>query len=258
MHRYRDLAASVPAIAVPTFESWDEGTSRVDLASRKEIKFTFDRADVGKLRRVLETRCTRVTHNCPVSVVRSIYFDDPSMSACHANLNGLGQRTKVRLRWYDSLRPKQSTFLEVKWRENRITGKHRLHLNCAIDVGSLSYKQLHQGIKRCLPDRFVEPFERYRDPAIIVQYNREHFVTPDRQIRITLDYALQFYSQAGKMRISTSFATKMEGFVVLEGKTPIGSEWQLRHLLYPLARRAARCSKYVHGCQLLGLVHDGV
>jgi hypothetical protein len=258
MHRYSILAALSPTTGLPAFEAWDEGTSRVDLASRRETKFTFDHADVGKLRRLLETRCNRVTHNHPVSVVRSIYFDDPRMSACRANLDGLGRRTKVRLRWYDSLRPGQATFLEVKWRQNRITGKHRLHLTCASDVGSLSYKQLRHAIKPCLPERFVEPFQRYRDPTVIVQYNREHFVTPDRQIRITLDYELQFYSQVGKQRISTSFATAMENFVVLEGKTPIGCESQLRRLFYPLGKRAARCSKYVHGCTLLGLINDGV
>jgi len=81
---------------------------------------------------------------------------------------------------------------------------------------------------------------------------------PDQQIRITLDYALQFYDQTGKLQISTSFASKMHDFVVLEGKTPIGSESLLRRLLRPLARRSGRCSKYVHGCQLLGLVSDGV
>ena len=238
------------------FQAWDEGTSRLDLASRTEVKYTFDRADLGKLRAILSTRLRHVAHNGPVSVVRSIYFDDAPLTACRANIDGLGRRTKVRLRWYDSLRPKRKAYLEVKWRKSRITGKHRLHLDSAVDIQQMSYRRLRESLAACLPSHFVPPFLDYQEPIVIVQYNRQHFVSPDKQIRCTLDYGLTFYDQVGKSRISTSFGTTMDDFVVLEGKTPIGSEWELRHLLHPLSRRAARCSKYVHGCRLLGHIRD--
>ncbi len=241
-------------IAAPKFHAWDEGTSRVDLASRKEVKFTMEQADIGKLRVLLGTRLRCISHNGPVSVVRSVYFDDASLSACRANLDGLGQRTKARLRWYDSPLAKKKAYLEIKWRENRITGKHRLHLDCYVDIGQLTYRQIRRGIAASLPSRFVDPYDRYPDPVVIVQYKRQHFVSPDERIRVTLDYDLTFYDQVGRSRISTRFGKKMDGFVVLEGKAPIGSEWELRHLLHPLGRRASRCSKYVHGCGKIGLV----
>lgn len=248
-------APTAPQI-VP-FESWDEGTSRMDLAVRKEMKYTFDAADTDKLRQVLQQRCRRVVHNEPVSMVRSIYFDDPAFSACRANLDGLGVRTKVRLRWYDSLRPQKKAFLEIKWRDNRTTGKHRLHLTSPIDIETMSYRQLRASIRSSLPERFIEPFDRYAEPVAIVQYKREHFLSPDTKIRITLDYALTFYDQYCKTQINTRFPKTLGDFTVLEGKTAVGSEWELRRLLSPLRRRTCRCSKYVHGCRLLGLVRCG-
>ncbi|MGB7343780.1 MAG: polyphosphate polymerase domain-containing protein [Pirellulaceae bacterium] len=238
-------------------EAWDEGTTRMDLAVRKEMKFTIDRGDVGAIRQVLQQRCRRIVHHEPVSWVRSVYFDDDTFSACRANLDGLGERTKVRLRWYDSLRPGQKTFLEIKWRRNRTTGKHRLHLTSPVDLESLSYRSIRDSIRAGLPDRFVLAFDAYPQPVSIVQYCREHFITPDQSIRITLDYGLTFYDQFCKSHINTRFPVSMGDFVVVEGKTAVGSEQQLRRLLSPMARRANRCSKYVHGCQLLGLVRCG-
>jgi hypothetical protein len=237
-------------------EAWDEGTSRQDLAVRKEMKFTFDRGDVGAIRQVLQQRCKRIIHQEPVSWVRSIYFDDEVLSACRANLNGLGLRTKVRLRWYDSLLPHRKAFWEIKWRRNRTTGKHRLHLTSPVDLSELDYRSLGQSIRASLPQCYAPAFDKYRRPVSIVQYCREHFVTPDRQIRITMDYGLTFYDQLCKSRVNTRFPVSMGDFVVVEGKTAVGSEQQLRRLLSPLARRASRCSKYVHSCRLLGHVTD--
>jgi hypothetical protein len=41
---------------------------------------------------------------------------------------------------------------------------------------------------------------------------------------------------------------------VLEAKGPQGFEEEVKELLYPFAPRMGSCSKYVHGCQQLGLV----
>ena len=114
-------------------------TTRSDLASRREVKFTLPGADLGKLRNVLEVNCRRLVHNDPISTVRSIYFDDVRLSACQANLAGVGRRQKLRLRWYDSLKPGRHFFFEIKWRNNRITGKHRLQLQAAEPLTEMSY-----------------------------------------------------------------------------------------------------------------------
>ena len=238
----------------PAFKILGSQTTRSDLASRREVKFTLPRADLGKLRTVLGGNCRRLIHNEAVSTVRSIYFDDFGLPACRANLAGIGKRQKLRLRWYDSLNPGTSFFFEIKWRENRITGKHRMQLQGSQPLASMTYRQITDNLIRALPAQYVDRVLRFNEPIAIVEYRREHFSNVVGDLRITLDYDLTFYDQTGKTAVNTAFPRRLGDLVVIEGKTPIGRERELRELLYPLSLRMGRCSKYVHGCQLLGLI----
>ncbi len=240
------------------FEILGSQTTRSDLASRREVKFTVPGADLGKLRNVLDVNCRRLVHNDPISTVRSIYFDDVRLSACQANLAGVGRRQKLRLRWYDSLEPGKDFFFEIKWRNNRVTGKHRLRLQAPAPLTHMSYHRIIDGLIQTLPEQHVRQVLRSSEPIAIVEYNREHFESLDGSLRITLDYDLAFYDQTGKTSVNTSFPHHLHNLIVIEGKTPVGRERELKQLLYPLSVRVGRCSKYVHGCRLLGLVPTAV
>ncbi len=249
------IAGSISSKAQGSFELLDAGVTRSDLARRREIKYVLERTDVGKLRRLLETNCQRLIHNDAVSVVRSIYFDDFRLSACRANLDGLGTRRKLRLRWYDSLAPSTDFFFEIKWRDNRVTGKHRLHLRSSKAICDMPYSEIRRNLESTIPEPLMRDLMMYSEPIVIVQYNREHFATDDG-LRITLDYDLTYYDQTGCQFISTSFPKRLEGLLVLEGKTPVGRETELRRWLHPLSPRVGRCSKYVHGCCQIGLIRE--
>ena len=236
------------------FTVLDETDKRRDLAERREVKYVLSGFDIGSLRRLMETNSRRQVHNEEVSVVRSVYFDDYRLSACQANLDGLGQRTKLRLRWYDSPAPGREGFLEIKWRDNRITGKHRLHVHCEQPLSELSYDHWSRLLLKVVPPDFAGALLTYCEPTVLVEYRREHFISKDASLRFTIDYDLVFYNQTGKQFVSTEFGQPMRDFIVLEGKTPVGREAELKDLLYPLALRAHRCSKYVHGCHMLGLI----
>ncbi|MBN1855072.1 MAG: polyphosphate polymerase domain-containing protein [Pirellulales bacterium] len=229
-------------------------STRSDLASRREIKFTLPGADLCTLRHILSSNCHRVIHNEPVSTVRSIYFDNVNFAACYANLAGIGRRQKVRLRWYDSLQPGKDFFFEIKWRNNLITGKHRLQMRALQPLADMAFKHIVNGLIKVLPPQYIGHLLVANEPVALVEYHREHFVSADGQLRMTLDYNLAFYDQSGKQSISTSFPQRLHHLAVIEGKTPVGREAELKALLYPLALRSGRCSKYVHGCRHLGFI----
>jgi VTC domain-containing protein len=229
-------------------------TTRSDLVSRREVKFALPGADLGKLRSILDANCRRLIHNDRISTVRSIYFDDLRLSACRANLAGVGKRQKLRLRWYDSLAPGKDLFFEIKWRDNRVTGKHRLQLRATQPLVHMAYRQIMDGLLETLPGRHIGQAVRSSEPIAIVEYRREHFASVDGSLRVTLDYDLAFYDQTGRTTVNTSFPHRLPNLIVVEGKTPVGRERELKELLYPLSLRAGRCSKYVHGCRLLGLI----
>jgi hypothetical protein len=183
-----------------------------------------------------------------------VYFDDPRLSTCRANLDGLGRRIKVRLRWYDSARPNHDFFFEIKWRDNRVTGKHRLHVRSSHRLAALPYQEILPALTDALPKQCQAAIARYREPTVLVRYKREHFTSADGVLRATIDYNITYFDQSGKRCISTSFGVPHEGLVVLEGKMPVGDEHKLRSMLHPFGARVRRCSKYVYGCQLLGLI----
>lgn len=234
------------------FRILDHGATRRDLASRTEVKYTLQHADVDQLRRLLQGRCSQQIHKNQVSHVHSVYFDDARLSACYANLNGNGQRRKLRIRWYDQLDAPDWFFFEIKWRNNRVTGKHRFEIQSRKPLHQLSFKQITRELFDICPRELVPDVARYSDPIVIVQYRREHFVSADTELRLTLDYDLTFFDQRGRDRLTTRFGRRMEGLVVMEGKTPVGREAELRRLIHPFTPRAGRCSKYVHGCHALG------
>lgn len=246
------------ANATGLFRIVDRGESRRDLASRTEVKFTLQDADVNKLRMLLAGRCRREIYKHPVSVVHSLYFDDARLSACYANLNGNGQRRKLRLRWYDSQLAPDNFFFEIKWRNNRVTGKHRFQIRSQQPLHTLTFKQISRQLFKIAPPEFVRDLVNFADPIVVVQYRRQHFVSNDRALRLTLDYDLTYFDQRGRQSFSTSFGKRLEGLVVMEGKTPVGREFELRRLIHPFTPRAGRCSKYVHGCQVLGHIRANI
>lgn len=229
-------------------------SSRDDLTFRHEIKFLFPRADVGKLRRVLTSNCRRLVYNEPVSTVRSIYLDTWNLSAARANLDGIGRREKVRLRWYDQREPSADFFFEVKWRKNHLTGKKRVRVRTEHPLFLNPYHRTVTELATYLPESLAHVLRRHSEPVIIVEYKREHFASADGTLRFTLDYDLVFYEQLGKQKPSVFFGTPLEQRVILESKGRNISGSKLRASLHPILPRVSRCSKYVKGCQRLGLV----
>lgn len=236
-----------------------DDAERADLAKRRETKFALPGVDVAKLRRMLASNCRKQVHRNDHSLVSSVYFDDHRMSACYANLDGLTSRRKLRLRWYDSVLPPEHAVLEIKWRENRVTGKHRLHLHAEDGFQAMDYRDLKTSLASCLHqqrklERHLAALNRFYQPTLLVRYRREHFVSRDGTVRLTLDYDLEYVDQRGRIRFGGDFAVPLRNLVVLECKTTVGAETELRKLIHPFSIRPSRCSKYVMGCQELGLV----
>ena len=229
---------------------------RTDLASRMEVKFFAPHHDVSTLRKLLEGNGRKLVYNEPVSTVRSIYFDDVLLSSCQANIGGDGIRQKTRLRWYDSLEPQQDMFLEFKWRNFEITGKHRHALFAERPLAEMTYREIVEELIAVAPKERVADLLGGCEPIVIVEYKREHFAARNSPLRVTLDYDLVFYDQTGKNRISTSFPHTMTESVIIEAKAPPGHEQDVREFLYPLAPRISPFAKYFHGCLHLGLVHE--
>ena len=222
-------------------------------SDRTEVKFALPRADLGKLETILEVNCRRVSYRNRTSRVVSLYFDDYRLSACRENVDGSSRRSKVRLRWYDAPLPGSELFFEMKRRRGRATSKERISLPLSQPLDSATLRETTRTLSRSLPASQSEALLARPEAIVIVEYERSYFEAA-AGLRITLDRDLTFYSQVGHLRPSRRFPVPVRDIVILEAKASVGSEDRIREILHPLQPRATRSSKYVLGCQAIGLL----
>ena len=227
---------------------------RLSERDRTEIKFALPRADLGKLETILEVNCRRVSYRNRTSRVVSLYFDDHRLSACRENVDGSSRRAKLRLRWYDEPFPRGDLFLEIKRRRGQATSKERHSLPLATALESVAIRETAMALSRALPEAAAEALLARPEAIVIVEYERSYFEAKSESLRITLDSDLVFYSQVGHLRPSRRFPVHARDVVILEAKTSVASEDRMRELLHPLEPRVSRSSKYVLGCQAIGLL----
>lgn len=230
---------------------------RSSRTERIEVKFALPRADLGKLERILEVNCRRVSYRNRTSRVASLYFDDHRLSGCHENVEGSSRRSKLRLRWYDAPFPpfpEGEVFLELKRRRGRETTKERHRLPLAGPLESSPVEETAKALARSLSHSSSQALLARPEAIVIVEYERSYFEVPGGGLRITLDSDLVFFSQVGHVRPSRRFPVHARDLVVLEAKSSVESEDRMREFLHPLAPRVTRSSKYVLGCQAVGLL----
>jgi hypothetical protein len=222
-------------------------------SERTELKFALPRADLGKLERILEVNCRRVSYRGRTSRVTSLYFDDARLSACRENVDGSSRRSKVRLRWYDAPFPSEALFFEIKRRRGQSTSKERISLPLSRPLDQAALAETTRALSRALPRPQSEALLARPEAIVIVEYERSYFEAAGG-LRITLDSDLVFYSQAGHLRPNRRFPFRARDVVILEAKASVSSDDRIREILHPLQPRVTRSSKYVLGCQALGLL----
>ncbi len=247
------MTSSEAKVATFELETPESGSDEVTTI-RREIKFALPHVDFGKFRSILEVNCRRVSYAQPTSRVVSLYFDDVQLSSCQHNLDGTPRRSKLRLRWYDTPLPETRFFFEVKRRADDTTTKERFRLRSEVALASLDIREIVAALSRTLPAPQVELLRARDEPVLITEYERHYFEALGEPLRVTVDTNLVFYPQTNVGPLRRRFPVRVPELVILEGKAPIGSEHRIRDLLLPLEPWVTRSSKYVMGCQSLGLL----
>ncbi len=120
-------------------------------------------------------------------LIRSVYFDDYIKKSVRDNIQGLKERYKYRIRYYNS--NTNVIKLEKKIKNNEQGYKQ------VINLSKEEYKELTNG-KFDLLERRQEPLAkefvlsmkiRLLKPLILIEYQREPFTLPFNDTRITFD-----------------------------------------------------------------------
>ncbi|HXV64255.1 MAG TPA: polyphosphate polymerase domain-containing protein [Vicinamibacteria bacterium] len=217
---------------------------------RREVKFVFRATDLGKLRSILRTNFRRALFGNAPSIIRSLYFDDAALRAFHDSVEGVGARRKLRLRWYNS--NEHSLFFEVKEREFDLVSKRRVAIGSDTPLSSLRYRDVLAELRALLEPPEGELLASQDHPILICEYTREYYEGPGG-LRVTLDFDLGWFEQLGALRPRCRFGVHVPRTVILEVKAPVGGSVEIAPLLHPLRVAVTRSSKYVVGCEQLGL-----
>ncbi|MBR4503057.1 MAG: polyphosphate polymerase domain-containing protein [Clostridia bacterium] len=164
------------------------------LPLRHELKFLIGQRQYLVLRSALKGVLKLDEHAARQGgeyAIRSLYFDTVFNSAYYDKLNGVKDRDKYRMRIYN--RSGKDIFLECKTKVGNYISKRSVKIPrsladrlIAADADGLEFTS--NGLLR---DVFREMRTNLLHPAVIVDYDREPFVHPAEEVRITFDKNLR-------------------------------------------------------------------
>ena len=174
----------------------------------------------------------------------SIYYDSDKLSLARLNIEGISERYKFRVRWYNNNKSKFR--YEIKKRKNKvgtkITFNSNLDLN-NIDISKLFSNDSSISKKLYGNEKFI--IKNYNLlPKININYKRKYFIYKNK-IRITYDYppTYQLVNKKSKEICDDSF--------IIEFKFSEDNYYEAVSLINSNYFHPQRYSKYLKGLALL-------
>ena len=160
---------------------------------RHEIKHIISAGDAAMIRNNLNAvaRIDPHAEDKGYYVVRSLYFDDPESSALQEKLDGMNQRRKFRIRYYDNCL--NHMVLECKIRQDDLGYKPREMLTPEevqrILRGETSW--MASSGRPLLCALYADMRTRLLAPRTVVEYKRMPYLYEPGNVRVTVDWAIR-------------------------------------------------------------------
>ncbi len=200
----------------------------------------------------------RVTY--PPRQVNNIYFDSPDLQDMNANLSGVGQREKLRLRWYGPDNTHVSVgHLELKCKEGAVGWKRFAPFIGTLALAEETWPTLLDTLIAGIAPRPRIWVEQRAGAVLINHYQRAYYETPDGVLRLTLDTHLHAYAQRHALAPNLTRRSMLPEQIIIEIKGPVDAETgrRLAWVLEAFPLRVGRFSKYLYG--MLGVADfDGI
>ncbi len=161
---------------------------------RFERKAHVQDLSFGQVRRMVAQHPAGFRTLHPPRFVNNVYFDTPLLSHYHANVEGLEDREKVRLRWYGEPEGEiEGGRLEFKIKRNLLGRKEAFgapafRLDRPFDAERLTDVLLACDLP---PARRAELTSL--QPTLLNRYRREYWASRCGRFRLTLDRDLEFH-----------------------------------------------------------------
>ena len=155
---------------------------------RLEKKFVYENGDES-YKFFLISGMFRKTF--PKRVVNSIYFDTDIYQDVWDNINGFGNRKKIRLRWYDNIK-NSKVFIEEKKKINFVTNKKVQKIgvfknfeNLMSFVNNNEFKKINTILNKKINLK----------KTLLIRYQRNYYELPNKKLRVTVDKDLTIFQK---------------------------------------------------------------
>ena len=186
-------------------------------------------------------------------MVNNIYLDSLQSQCYFDNLDGLKDRVKVRVRWYNNLLGLiEKPILEFKIRKGSLGKKISYTLKPFLFDQTFRYEILRDIFNISDVQESVKMQLSDLQPSLVNRYERKYFQSGDRKIRITVDTDLAYYYINPHYN---SFLNSMndQAGIIVELKYDGEENGYVNSLLKSLPFRMTRSSKYVMGKEKISL-----
>ena len=216
---------------------------------RYERKFLVDRLDARQVCAIVKRHPSLFYQPYPPRYVNNLYMDTPDMRNYVDNVSGVGQRRKVRVRWYgDLFGDVKHPVLEFKIKDGLVGTKRGYACNgFRIETGfsEVDFRRRLSGHE--LPGPLVQTVRTLR-VVLCNRYYRRYFATRDGRFRVTVDTEMSYYAVKRK---NNAFIRKWVDHrnVVVELKYEKAFELDADKVAGVFPFSVSKNSKYVTGVQ---------
>jgi len=220
---------------------------------RYERKYVLSAADLSDLVLRIKLHPNGFREKYSPRYVNNMYFDTLGHTSFFDNVEGVGGRTKLRVRWYGDLVGEiKEPVLEFKVKRGVVGTKRRIHLpsfempeELAVGksvVTALSNAELPPGVM--LQQKFIQP-------TLLNRYRRRYFETAGGVFRLTIDSDLRYFDPRRRPAVIASAAANPEPQLIVELKYNEQQEPEAGGVANYLGLRVTKNSKYVRGLEQL-------
>jgi SPX domain protein involved in polyphosphate accumulation len=167
--------------------------------NRRELKYMISETTVVGIRDFIRFHLEPDEYADPKNfnsyTIHSLYLDSAALTLCNATLQGMKNRFKLRIRFYDQV-PEHPVFFEIKRRVNDVILKDRAAVHrSSVDRILHGHWPERSDLVKYTPknlatlQRFCELKDMLRaEGKVFVSYSREAYVSPhDDSVRVTFD-----------------------------------------------------------------------
>ncbi len=215
---------------------------------RYEIKFPIFFDKINILNQWLDSlRAVKLHHEN--RLVNSIYYDDDDYNCAIDNINGISDRKKYRIRWYNNNKKKFQ--YEIKIKKNKLSNKiifepknpiNFENYNKLFEINSSNFDLQNKNLK------YINCYNL--KPNLKISYIRKYLIY-ENKIRITVDENLNFTN----FHKNNLHKVKKDNINILEIKFDESNYNEALYLIKNCYFTPKRFSKYLRGLALHGLAN---